>query len=163
MTCANYRRSALPPARVGRLGCTDGFLDLHSSARRTARLRGVPVGFGVSLFAEGEAIDPRSLLSAVAFLAQSRGIEVHRPGNVVRFTAPQLSSLFELAAPIATWWQETVRAEDHQVDFRFVGPGGVNITSYCRPDVAPKLVRNMIEHDSGTPSDRDSADLNRVF
>ncbi|MEV7329368.1 hypothetical protein [Micromonospora sp. NPDC093244] len=49
-----------------------------------------------------------------------RGIEVHRSKNVVWFTGPQLAALIELAAPLATWWQDAVAAVDHQVDFRFV-------------------------------------------
>ncbi|WP_328652491.1 hypothetical protein OG598_33480 [Micromonospora sp. NBC_00330] len=121
------------------------------------------VGFGVSVFSQGEAIDPTDLLFALAPLVQSRGIEVHRSGNVLWFTGPQLSSLIELADPLATWWQEAVRVVDHQVDFRFVGPAGLDTTSYCRPDLAPGFIRHMIEHNSGTPSDASSAGLHRVF
>ncbi|WP_189194940.1 hypothetical protein [Micromonospora fulviviridis] len=121
------------------------------------------VGFGVSLVAEGEAIDPAGLLLAVAPSLESRNIEVYRSGNVLWFIGPQRSSLIELAAPLAGWWQETVRSSDHQVDFRFVGPNGVDITSYCRPDVAPALVQSMIEHDSGTPSLPDAVGIRRVL
>ncbi|MFE9919969.1 hypothetical protein ACFYPG_32910 [Micromonospora sp. NPDC005553] len=121
------------------------------------------VGFGVSVSSQGETIDPTDLLFAVAPLVQSRGIEVHRSGNVLWFTGPQLSSLFELADPLATWWQDAVRVVDHQVDFRFVGPAGLDTISYCQPDVAPELVRHFIEHNSGPPSDTSSASLHRVF
>ncbi|MET8231894.1 hypothetical protein ABZS77_14615 [Micromonospora sp. NPDC005298] len=123
----------------------------------------MPVGFGVSLFAEGDALDPAQLLIAVAPLAQSRNIEVHRAGNVLWFIAPQRSTLSELAAPLAAWWQETVRSTEHQVDFRFVGPNGLDTTSYCQPDFAPTLVQHMIEHGSGTPSDTDAVGVRRVL
>lgn len=123
----------------------------------------MPVGFGVSLFAEGEALDPAKLLLAVAPLVQNRDIEVYRSGNVLWFIAPQRSALSDLAAPLADWWQETVRSTDHQVDFRFVGPNGLDITSYCRPDAASALVQSMIEHDSGTPSLADAVGIRRVL
>ena len=86
------------------------------SLRKLFRLarpaQGKVVGFGVSRCVDQEPVDPSDLVASVADVVKLHGMEVHQSGNVLRFTAKELSCLDDLAEPLAAWWQDTVRAVD---------------------------------------------------
>jgi hypothetical protein len=91
------------------------------------------------------------MLASVATVVDAKGIEIHRVGDVVRFTAADVRTLAVLAAPLAAWWQQHGPATTGEVVLRFVGPDGVTELTYSRPELAVDCVRHTIEVDSGRP------------
>jgi hypothetical protein len=102
------------------------------------------VGFGVSVRLGDTCADPTHLLS-LGF----DGIDVKRTGDVAWFSAADTATLTVLAEPLTVWWQSFGPTLKGNATLRFVGPGGLNELTYCVPDSALEVVRNMIEFDSG--------------
>lgn len=117
----------------------------------TSTLRRVPVGFKVSLVVRGQTVDPEEMLASVASAVTANGIEIDRVGDIVRFTASELSDLSVLAAPLVGWWQAHRPTTVGDVALRFVGPNGVTELAYSRSDLAVEHVQHIIEVDSGRP------------
>lgn len=129
-----------------RLGRWDRVPSAEDTGRR---LRGVRVGFAVSIRVGEALVDPDPLLSRVADLARDNGIGIDRRGSVAWFTAAETSPLVALAEPLTSWWLGHEPTPSGSVVLRFAGPNGIQEISYCRPDLAVESVGYAISSNSG--------------